>query len=261
MRNSSFLHLIEFLLPSHDLLLFLSEFGSGYYNLLTFSKLDKLESLLLFQVTELFEFCDLCVNIGTPFDEFLEDVDEWLHDDLVEEVSRHGHFLFLGESGVVVVVVTLICEFIEYISISQLIHASVVPIDETLLVHFVANRCQQLVVLLSERLNVSKKGSLSCGVKSVHCLLGWRVILKKLLQDSLVLNIENLLLEGEEEVRLAVNRNLVLQELKKRSIVFLKADSKGSAIVLILGAEFSFVLNKKLSNLLLDLNLALVNDL
>jgi len=70
------------------------------------------------------------------------------------------------------------------------------------------------------------------------------VILQELFKDMLVLNVENLALESKEEFWLVVDRDLVLQELEKGSIISLEAESEGSSVLLILGAQLSTVLDK-----------------
>lgn len=70
------------------------------------------------------------------------------------------------------------------------------------------------------------------------------VILQELFKDVLVLNVEDLTLESKEEFWLVVDRDLVLQELEKGSIISLEAESESSSVLLILGAQLSTVLDK-----------------
>lgn len=122
-------HFIKLLLSPHYLLV-LGFNLNGNHSLLSLSKLLKLQPLLLFQVPVLLQLLNACVDIGTLADQNLQDVDERLDDDLVEEVSSHCHFLFLGEVGVIVVVVALVGELIEDISIGQVVHSSVCSMNE-----------------------------------------------------------------------------------------------------------------------------------
>lgn len=110
--------------------------------------------------------------------------------------------------------------------------------DEGLLVDLVGNGCQQGVVVLGEGLNVGKERSEAILVQEVNGFSGRYFVVQQLLQDVLVLNIEDLGLESEEQLRLIVNRDLILQELKEWSIISFQTESEGSAVLLVLGGKF-----------------------
>lgn len=130
-------HLFELLFPRHNLLLFLSHLSKDDGLLLSCSDCNKLQSLLLFQVSVALEFAHQGVRVGACSNEDLENVNEGFYDDLVKELFTHGHLLLLTKSWVIIVEVLLIAELVEYILISQLVHGSVGTMDEGLLVHLV----------------------------------------------------------------------------------------------------------------------------
>lgn len=76
----------------------------------------------------------------------------------------------------------------------------------------------------------------------------------------MIFNVENLILESEEKLRGLVNGDFILQKLKQRCVIFVQADGERSTLRLILQTEISAILNQKLSNLLLELNLSFVYD-
>jgi len=62
--------------------------------------------------------------------------------------------------------------------------------------------------------DVSQEGSEALGIKAVDGLLGGWVVKQQRFQNLLVLDVEDLLLESEEELRLVVDGDLVLKELQ-----------------------------------------------
>jgi hypothetical protein len=54
------------------------------------------------------------------------------------------------------------------------------------------------------------------------------------LENSLIFNVENLILESEEKLRGLVNGDFILQKLKQRCVIFVQADGERSTLRLVL---------------------------
>lgn len=201
---------------------------------------------MFFEISVLFELSNLGMDISPLLNDHVEGVDEWLDDDRVEEFLGHCGLFLIAEVGVVVVVIALVRELVEELGVSEVVHAPVGAMDERLLVNFVRDIGQQLVVIPHKGVDVGKERGHALGVKSVDCLGFRQIILKKLLEDALVVHVEDLIFESKEKIGLAVDRDFVLQELKKRGIVFFKADSEGSSVALILSTQLGITGDEKL---------------
>jgi hypothetical protein len=77
------------------------------------------------------------MHVSALVNQVLHDVDEGLDNDLVEEFLRHLHLLLLADGLVVGVVVRLVCQLIEEICVSQLVHSTVVSMNEGLLIDLI----------------------------------------------------------------------------------------------------------------------------
>ena len=73
-----------------------------------------------------------------------------------------------------------------------------------------------------EGLDVSEEGSETVRIEAIHGILGRRVVLDERLQDVLILYVEDFFLESKEKFGVFVEGDLVLEELKKWSVVHLQ---------------------------------------
>ncbi len=110
---------------------------------------------MFLEVSVLFELADLSVHIRPLLDDEVEDVDEGLYDNRIKEFFSHCGLFLIGEVGVVVVVVALVGELVEELCVGEVVHAPVDPVDERLLVNFVRDVSQQLIVVSHKSVDVS----------------------------------------------------------------------------------------------------------
>lgn len=77
--------------------------------------------------------------------------------------------------------------------------------NEGLLVDFVRNCQEQVVMVVRERPNESEERGQARLVQTIHSLFGGWIILEQLFEDILVFDIENLVLKSEEKLWGLVN--------------------------------------------------------
>jgi hypothetical protein len=85
---------------------------------------------------------------------------------------------------------------------------------ERLLIDLVGDCHEQVIMVGRVRTDECKERSHARLIQAIHGLFCRRIILEQLLENSLIFNVEDLVLESKEKLRSFINGDLVLQKLK-----------------------------------------------